>query len=253
MELVGLIAVIIFGFGGWLFSYLQLIEARKQNKTTNERLTKSNVSLADTQQELSLFKGNIPDDIEIVANVNDALNRLNNIIDEQAKRNKKVEVQIFGLDLQSIIPWFMTKFIQDDRYKDIHLTFRLMLINPNVGHIKPYIDGDSNISTEAISNTIKRVQSINTHGIDRISLEIYQYQYLPIIHGYLVDKQFIGLAFTQIGNGKLYGGRYPYICCKRDNQSKFKEHLFGIYESWFEYYWSTGKEVFAVKPWSRMQ
>ena len=242
----------IFGLITWYYARRSLNEQIRQGKRdliqANKDLENSKEILRETKDELKLIKGGIPDDIEILANVQDALEKLNKIIKEQADKNNKVQIQIFGLDLQSIIPWLITTFVQDDAYNNVYLTFRLMLVNPNIKIIKPMIDDDSNISRDAITNSIKRVKSIaDLNDIDRIQLELRQYKFLPIIHGYLVDNEYLGIAFTQVEKGKLYGGRYPYICCRKDGISKFKNHLFGIYETWFEFYWRTGAEIIKFK------
>lgn len=249
--LIGIISIavsIIFGIVASLYSKRQLAEAKKQNANTQEKLTQTEKELKETEGELDLLKGGLPHDIELLGNVHDALLKLNKVIDKNAKLNGRVEVQIFGLDLQTIIPWFMTKFIQSDDYKDVHLSFRLMMINPDIKAVKPLIDGSSNISRDAVQNAIKRAKSIyEDKRVDRLEFEMRKYNHLPIIHGYLVDKQHLGLAFTQLENGKIYGGRYQYICCSKDNISTFKTHLFGVYETWFEYYWSTGTQIVKIK------
>ncbi len=234
----------IFGISAWVYAQVNLREVKRQSKIALERV---NQKLEVSQTEIYELKNGIPNDIETSENVHESLLRLNDIIKNQGQKNKKVSIKIFGLDLQTVMPWFMTKIIHDDFYNDIYIDFKCMLINPDLNIIRPLINGHSDISKDAIHNSIKNALAIgDIPNIDRLTFEMRQYSLLPIVHGFMVDDEFIGIAFTEIENKKLYGGIYQYIHGTKNAESRFMKHLFGIFSSWFDFYWGNSKLITLI-------
>jgi hypothetical protein len=241
----------LFGIIATIYSQVQLRETKNKNKTdmahAKKELERSANSLQVVQQQLETARYGMPKNIELIPNVHDGLEKLNSLIYDMSRSNKKADIKIIGLDLQSVTPWFFTKIIHDDIYDDSLLTFRLLILNPDINLIKPLINGQSNISRDAILNSIKSIKSIEEmRGIDRLNLELRQYGFLPILHGFMVDDEFLGLAFSQIENNKLLGGIYPYIFIRRDDKSLMTKHLFELYASWFNFYWTNSKQVVKI-------
>lgn len=246
-----LIVAIIVGIITWHYSRKNLLEAQKQSQLALEAakrdLEKSNTALKETEGKLLNAKRYIPKDIEIISDINDAIDILNMHLQENAQKAMPVEVKVMGLDLQSVMPWFMTKIIHADTYDNAYQKYKMLLVDPKSPDINALINGHSNISEDAVNNSIKSALSINDiPDVNKLSFEMRQYQYLPIIHGLMINNEYLGLAFSQVENGKLLGGIYPYMFIKRDNTSKFTKHCFDLFNGWFNFYWKNSNEIINI-------
>jgi len=240
-----------FGILAAVYSQIQLRETKRTKKIdladAQKKIEKSEASLQEVQQQLENARYGMPKNIELIPNVHDGLEKLNSLILKRTQLKKAAEIKIIGLDLQSVTPWFITKIIHCEVYDDSLLTFKLLILNPDIHLIRPLINGQSNISKDAILNSIKSIKSIEQmKGVDRLNLELRQYGFLPILHGFMVDNEFLGLAFSQIENNKLLGGIYPYIFISRDDKSLLTKHLFELFACWFDFYWLNSKEIVHI-------
>jgi|GEM_PF-3948271 len=251
-DIISIILTTIFGIAGWIYAHIALRNSKKQHlleiQDTNKKLETSKKNLNAIQEKLDEAKYAIPKEFKLLPNVHDALEKLNQIIKERALINKAVEVKIFGLDLQTITPWLITKVIHDDLYNNTFLKFRFLIIDPEDNLINSIIDEESDISKDAIFNSIQNAKAIDKiPDVDRFDFELRKYSMLPIIHGFMVDDEFLGLAFTKIENSKLYGGIYPYFYLYGNTTSALSNLLFGVYKSWFEFYWEHSLSVVNIK------
>lgn len=57
----------------------------------------------------------------------------------------------------------------------------------------------------------------------------------------MIDNEHLIIGFTSFELNALVGGKAPYLYIKKDKNSVFKEHLFTMYQSWFEHLWDIGK------------
>jgi hypothetical protein len=229
------------------------LEIRKQQAD----LEKKDQSLENLKQEnhlkdLELKRARmvIPKDLEIIEDVDDVLqHHVLKIIRQTAQDNENVLIENFGLDLESVIPWINNKIIHPIEFDNTHVTIRSLIINPESSILKNLIDGESNITTIAVNASIASARKMaDSRNIDKFCMIIRQYDYYPLIHGFIINKKHLFLGFTNIENGKLIGGTQPYIHLIKtvNTTSHLTNHYFQFFTDWFRLYWEESKEIVNV-------
>jgi hypothetical protein len=194
-------------------------------------------------------KNTFPKDLEIIDDVTDVLkDRLLPIIMEQAAKKKHIKIENIGLDLETVMPWINQKIISSKKLENIRFEMKSLIIDPESVFLKELINERSNISSVTINASIEVAKNLVYQDLYKFSFELKQYDLPPILHGFLMNDEHLFLGFTEIINGKLFGGTRPYLhLCKQENMSDITSHYFSFFKSWFEYYWSISKEVVDVK------
>lgn len=232
-TIVLLIATLLSGVIGAFVSYL--FSRKKTHKI---------------EEELENTKNTFPKDLEIINDASDVLNdRLFPIIIEQAKKEKHIKIENFGLDLETVIPWINQKILFSKELENVHFEMKTLIINPESPYIKNYINEASNISSSTIFSSIDTAKNLVHQELYKFKLEMREYDLPPILHGFLLNDEHLFIGFTEIINGKLLGGTKPYLHLskKAGNISTVTSHYFSFFKHWFNYYWNQSNEVANVK------
>lgn len=240
--IIGIIATLFSGAIGSIVLYL----LKKREKQILQ-LTKDKAAMGN---ELQKAKEAFPNDLEIINDVNDVLNeKLLPIIIKSSANTKKVKIQNFGLDLETVMPWIKHRIVKLNEHQKVCFEIKSLIINPESNHVKDLLNGRSDISAATINSSIEAAKSLDHYNdLYKFSFEIKQYDLPPIFHGFLVNDEHLFLGFTEIDNGKLLGGTKPYLhlCKKTKNNSEITLHYFNSYSHWFYYYWGISKTVANV-------
>lgn len=226
-TIIGIVVGAIFSSGGLYYARKQTYLARKETKKARQ-----------------LFSG----DDEYLDNVGKVLDKINTIIAQEIKSDNEIIITNFGLDLETVMPWIKNTLLENADLENIQITYRGLIINPDAEQIKNLIDGASNIQSAAVAAALANAQHITELKFTGIDFEIKSYDEVPFFHGFIIDRRYLFISFTEVVNNKMCGGTLPYLYIKLDNTSPLNKHLFSMYSSWFDYIWShsESKVKFAV-------
>ncbi len=175
---------------------------------------------------------------ELLENVHKVTEKINNIIKLEHKSKDQITVLNQGLDLQFVIPWLISK-IEDEKYKDTLIIYKGLIVNPDYEKLFPLINDPSNVRASYVNSSLEQAKSISNYPRKKLQIEIKSYSNLPHYHGFIINETHLFIGFTQIVNGKIMGGNYPYLYIRKDKTSKWNQHLFNMFISWFNYTWET--------------
>lgn len=208
-----------------IYSYKQLIIARKQIKKSHELFSK--------------------DDL-IIESIPDVLDHLEEIIVQESKITDDIIIKNFGLDLENVMPWLRNNLFFNDFLKDTHIVYNGLILDSNDSYIRKFIDGNSNIRSSFVQASIDSAFLIENIKSRKIDVEIKSYTIFPIFHGFLINDKHLYLSFTEIQENKIFGGNFPYIYIKHDKGSKLNKHYFNMFKSWYSHTWENSKTILKL-------
>jgi hypothetical protein len=128
--------------------------------------------------------------------------------------------------------------LPSDSLLSADITIDALIINPSSKHLTDFIDGNSNIKSHIVENSIRSAQDLETRDLYKLSFNLKQYDLPPIVHGFLLNDRYLFLGFCEIVNGKLMGGIMPYISISKNGlkDSIVTNHFFNLFNHWFSYY-----------------
>ncbi|RYY33867.1 MAG: hypothetical protein EOP46_15195 [Sphingobacteriaceae bacterium] len=235
---------------------LWLIDRTTKNKkirAQGEDLHEQQLKNKETQQQLKAAKRAVPDNIEIMANVDDVLgNSATAIIREKiAREGPDITIKIynFGLDLQSVMSWVTNTFVHETEFDEIQFEIKSLIINPESSFLKDIIDGESNITTNTVNTSIANAKKLQSYkNLKKFDFKIRQYDNFPIYHGFIINDEHLFVSFTYFNEGKLIGRNQPYlhVTSEGENPSKLTKHYFRFFKDWFNHYWKISTEVVHI-------
>lgn len=247
-ALIGGIFTVVGSVLTIIVSHFLSLNKDKEKDSFLKQLQTNNSSLKKKLEELNKT---LPKNFEIIKNVDDVLqSKILPLIREESAEHKLIQIENFGLDLHSVMPWMENQIIHSEEFDNIRVEIKSLIINPESEYLKKFIDGKSNISSNIIASSIAIANDLNKHeDLDRFCLEMRQYDLPPIFHGFLLNNEHLFVGFTEILEGKIIGGIKPYLHLWKDvkNTSEFNSHYFKFFKNWFDYYWNISKEVANVK------
>ncbi len=208
-------------------------------KSANDKYEK----LKSEYQEVSkLFSGND----EFLQNVYETLPKITEILKESC-RSEKISVLNFGLDLETVVPWLNNSILPDECFSKVFIEYKALIINPDSDNIKSLIDGESDLKSITVKSRLEEIKKLNFLNIEQVNIEVKSYDIPPVFHGFILNDKHLFLSYTEIINGKLRGGLFPYIYMELDNTSKLNSHYFNMYKSWFSHFWNSSTLVYNLK------
>lgn len=191
-----------------------------------------------------------PKDIKIINDVGAVLqDQVLPVVKQLVSNGTKIEFQNFGLDLENVMPWLKVR-IDSGEFAGVDASFKCLLINTESPYIGGLIDKGSNVFSNNVNSSINSAKQIEDNNeLADFELEIRQYDFPPVIHGFMINDIHLFLGFTEIINGKLKGGTKPYLYLNKQEHfsSKITIHYYTCFKTWFNHYWSISKTVVNVK------
>ena len=192
------------------------------------------------EKQTSRIKGIYGEEDELISNVSSALKKMEPKLADEIKSGH-IEIKNYGLDLGSVASWFIGNILNNKSFEDVKVDYKALLINPKSKHIKPLIDGTSDLKTKIANSRIDEFQGMD---LTNMHVEVKSYDLPPIIHGFMINNKYLFLSFTEIKNKKLMGGFLPYIFIEYDHTSSLNRHQFDMFKTWFDYTWSISPTIF---------
>jgi hypothetical protein len=141
------------------------------------------------------------------------------------KHTVKVIASTGGTTINSIIPTLL-----DHLANPIELS--LVIINPDLTRLSPHLP--RHWAQEA-GSTIARLEDHMAQCDPRVTITCHTYDYIPCVHGVLIDGQHLFLGFfmwVKSGNRvMLSGSQQPHVYYRR---APAYENLFRLFETWFD-------------------
>ncbi len=156
-----------------------------------------------------------------------ALPKMADLIRKSSNRRHTVKViaSTGGTTINTIIPALI-----EQQPNPIELS--LIITNPNHNPLCEHLP--RHWAQEA-SSTISRLEDIVHQNDARVAIACYTYDYIPCIHGVLIDEQHLFLGFfmwVKSGNKMvLSGSQQPHVYYRR---APSYENLFCLFETWFD-------------------
>jgi hypothetical protein len=183
--------------------------------------------------------------VEIIDDVTDILGILNPIINEQSSRKGYINIKDFGLDLETVMPWINHEITRFEKINNIPFDMKALLINPASKYLNQLIDGESDVTSNSITASIAAARHLNRYNLCRVKFELKQYELPVIFHGFMINDEHLFISFTEIIDGKLFGGSKPFIHFKKNREpvSSITQHFFNFFNNWFDYYWNDATSI----------
>ena len=141
------------------------------------------------------------------------------------KHTVKVIASTGGTTINTIIPTLLEHLADP-------IELSLVIINPDHTQLSPHLP--RYWAQEAYS-TIARLQDSIVQCDPRVTITCHTYDYIPCVHGVLIDGQHLFLGFfmwVKSGNGVvLSGSQQPHVYYRR---APAYENLFRLFETWFD-------------------
>lgn len=233
------LTVAILGIVG---TAIQTIYARTQTKLAKSQTLKAERASSQNNQFKELFS----EDDELLPNVSTVLTKLEEILALEAKSGT-IEIHNFGLDLETVVPWFVNKIGTNMQLNDVHLVYKALVIDPNSELIKDMIDGKSDLNKLTVNSRLEEIKKLDFFKLSKVDVEIRSYKLPPVIHGFLLNNKHLFLSFTEIDSGKLKGGSFPYVYMEFNHSSRLNKHYFNMFKTWFEHIWNSSKQAHIKK------
>ncbi|WP_234733378.1 hypothetical protein [Tellurirhabdus bombi] len=196
-----------------------------------------NISLKGVAKNLYKFNPSL----DVMENYDDMWKKLKQILQDEFNKGYPIQIKNVGLDLEKILPDLAN--LADDMYNKsnkLSFSYRGLIINSDSNHIAPLINGDSNIQSEFIKSSHKRLDLLLLKNKTRqnIKFAARKYDFPLVFHGLMINNKYLFLGFTEITNDKMYGSNKPYIYIEHKIKNKITNHYFSFYNHWFDYYWN---------------
>ena len=137
----------------------------------------------------------------------------------------KVIASTGGTTINTIIPTLVTHLANP-------IDLSLVIINPDRTRLSPYLP--RHWAQEA-GSTIARLEDSMIQRDSRVTITCHTYDYIPCVHGVLIDGQHLFLGFfmwVKSGNRvELSGSQQPHVYYRR---VPAYENLFRLFETWFD-------------------
>lgn len=180
---------------------------------------------------------------KLLQNVGSVLRKLESILLDEAKTGS-IEIQNFGLDLETVIPWLLTNVTLNEALNDIQVSYKGLIIDPHSPSIKPLIDGNSDLRTVTVKSRIEEIKKIELRKTRKLEIALKSYVLPPVVHGFLINKKHLFMSFTEIKKSKIKGGSFPYIYMELDFTSELNKHYFNMFQTWFDYTWEKSPSTY---------
>lgn len=182
--------------------------------------------------------------------INSAMAELKRILAEELETFKGLEILNIGLDLEVVQSFLLFDLIHPPRpeFHDIH--YRGLSVWAMEGPVGELIDGNSNIQSATARNVVGKLEKAVTSGIKApgSQIEVRALVLPPVFHGFLVANRHLVISGTQVVDGKIQGGQYPYLYMRYDQNNQARQHFFELFRSWFEYLWDKGPALVKLGP-----
>jgi len=156
-----------------------------------------------------------------------ALSKMADLVGKNGNRNHTVKViaSTGGTTINTLIPAFLA-------YLANPIEISLVVINPDQTRLSPYLP--RHWAQEA-GSTIARLEDSVIQYDPRVKITCHTYDYIPCVHGVLIDGQHLFLGFfiwVKSGNKvELSGSQQPHVYYRR---APAYENLFRLFETWFD-------------------
>jgi hypothetical protein len=141
------------------------------------------------------------------------------------KHTVKVIASTGGTTINTIIPTLLEQLTNP-------IELSLVIINPDPTLLSPHLP--RHWAQEACS-TIARLEDCINQCDPRVTITCHTYDYIPCVHGVLIDGQHLFLGFfmwVKSGNKVvLSGSQQPHVYYRR---APAYENLFHLFETWFD-------------------
>ena len=141
------------------------------------------------------------------------------------KHTVKVIASTGGTTINTIIPTLLEHLANP-------IELSLVIINPDRTRLSPHLP--RHWAQEA-GSTIARLEDSAIQCDPRITITCHTYDYIPCVHGVLIDGQHLFLGFFMwVKSGKrveLSGSQQPHVYYRR---APAYENLFRLFETWFD-------------------
>lgn len=224
---------------GVVGTVIQTFHARKQTKLAQEQSEKVDIAKSQNTELKKLFS----EQDELLSNVSAVLIKLEEILIEESRLGI-VKIQNFGLDLETVVPWFVNKIGTNNKLSNVELIYKGLIINTDSEFIQSMIDGKSDVTQSTVKNRLEEIRKLDNFQVSKVKVEIKSYDLPPVFHGFLVNDKHLFLSFTEIEDEKLRGGSYPYVYMQFNYNSKLNRHYFNMFKTWFGYIWNRSKETY---------
>ncbi len=236
------------------FTIISLVIAffSMRSARTQARIAKKQAELAEQKSiELEIAqKRNFTcaqlfgDNDEYIDHVGDVLDHLENLLIDLANSGQPIQIENFGLDLETVVPWFKKDVCRNIKLKDAVIEYKGLIIDHESDSLKPLINANSDIQSDIAESRINEVKAFDFYQRQNLKVELRKYAQPPIIHGFLVNNKYLFLSFTEIKKGKLQGGYLPYIYIEYNKTSLMNQHFFEMFKTWFDYIYHNSPLVY---------
>jgi hypothetical protein len=161
------------------------------------------------------------------SNLSQALPKMADLVRKGAncRHTVKVIASTGGTTINTIIPTLL-------EYLANPIELSLVIINPDQTRLSPHLP--RHWAQEAGSTIARLEDSIIQHD-PRLTITCHTYDYIPCVHGVLIDGQHLFLGFfmwVKSGNRVvLTGSQQPHVYYRR---APVYENLFRLFETWFD-------------------
>jgi hypothetical protein len=241
-------AVIVAGLAAYLLATSQ---ARKRSREIEKSDHKAKFDrVFEPKEDNPSLTANVAEKLDAtrleLVDLEDALGHINRNFVRIYETRHSMEIRNFAFDLELTAPWLIRNLKNHPSLTN--MSYNGLAINGAVRLIEEITGGDSDIRIDNLTVALDKLwafvnQEENTLKARDISIEIRAYDLPPIIHGFILNDQYLYLGLTHIENGKVKGSIFPYWYLQFD-KTRTTVHLFNVYNSWFKYTWKRSHPIF---------
>lgn len=175
---------------------------------------------------------------EIFNNVHEIFPIMEKTIAEEVTKNGELDLKILGLTLFTAWPWVKMNLIENQKIRIKSIYLQMLLMDPvglNIGQV-----GESwKIQADANLREIDWYLRKNKETLQerKVYIEVNKYDYIPTIHGFIVNDKHLFISFCIWDNNILTGADMPYQYFKRDPEDTLSLRYFYLFNNWFNHLW----------------
>jgi len=180
-------------------------------------------------ETLFAISDSLQDKIGIIqyTSLSQALSKMADLVSKNGNRKHTVKViaSTGGTTINTLIPTLLAHLANP-------IEVSLVIINPDQTRLSPHLP--RHWAQEA-GSTIARLEDSMIQYDPRVTITCHTYDYIPCVHGVLIDGQHLFLGFfiwVKSGNKvELSGSQQPHVYYRR---APAYENLFRLFETWFD-------------------
>lgn len=183
-----------------------------------------------------------------LSNVHEAAETLQDIIETAMRRSGKIDILNLALDMAVMWPK-----LRDCIFQYANITWDSLILDPRAETTDAFKrELAVNIDTSKIDAVVRDIQRYcrdkkRDMQQKNIRFRCRAYRTVPVLHGFLVNRENLLVSLCGIENNYLTGARNRYLQFHVKEDKELAENYIRIFESWFSACWKTGLKVWPMK------